>query len=58
MVVVKRINNNAVLCVDSAGHQVVALGRGLASTLSTTPSMTLNRAMLSSCATSTLPIWR
>ena len=30
MVVVKRINNNAVLCVDSAGHQVVALGRGLA----------------------------
>ncbi len=30
VVVVKRINNNAVLCVDSAGHQVVALGRGLA----------------------------
>ena len=30
MVVVKRISNNAVLCVDSAGHQVVALGRGLA----------------------------
>lgn len=30
MIVVKRINNNAVLCVDSAGHQVVALGRGLA----------------------------
>lgn len=30
MIVVKRINNNAVLCVDDAGHQVVALGRGLA----------------------------
>lgn len=30
MIVVKRINNNAVLCVDSADHQVVALGRGLA----------------------------
>lgn len=30
MIVVKRINNNAVLCVDPAGHQVVALGRGLA----------------------------
>lgn len=30
MIIVKRINNNAVLCVDVAGHQVVALGRGLA----------------------------
>ena len=30
MVIIKRINNNAVLCVDAAGHQVVALGRGLA----------------------------
>lgn len=30
MVIVKRINNNAVLCIDAAGHQVVALGRGLA----------------------------
>lgn len=30
MIVLKRINNNAVLCVDPAGHQVVALGKGLA----------------------------
>lgn len=30
MIVLKRINNNAVLCVDSAGHRVVALGKGLA----------------------------
>lgn len=30
VIVVKRINNNALLCVDDAGHQVVALGRGLA----------------------------
>lgn len=33
MIVVKRINNNAVLCIDSAGHQVVALGKGLAKTI-------------------------
>lgn len=31
VIIVKRINNNAVLCVDAKGHQVVALGRGLAS---------------------------
>ena len=30
MIVLKRINNNAVLCIDPAGHQVVALGKGLA----------------------------
>lgn len=30
MIVLKRINNNAVLCVDSSGNQVVALGKGLA----------------------------
>lgn len=30
MIILKRINNNAVLCIDSAGHQVVALGKGLA----------------------------
>lgn len=30
MIVLKRINNNAVLCIVSAGHQVVALGKGLA----------------------------
>ena len=30
MIILKRINNNAVMCVDAAGHQVVALGRGLA----------------------------
>ena len=29
MVIVKRINNDAVLCVDARGHQVVALGRRL-----------------------------
>lgn len=33
MIVVKRINNNGVLCIDSAGHQVVALGKGLAKTI-------------------------
>ena len=31
MIVLKRINNNAVLCVDSAGHRVVALGKGAGS---------------------------
>ena len=30
VIVLKRINNNAVLCIDPAGHQVVALGKGLA----------------------------
>lgn len=30
MIVLKRINNNAVLCIDSSGNQVVALGKGLA----------------------------
>lgn len=30
VIILKRINNNAVTCVDAAGHQVVALGRGLA----------------------------
>lgn len=31
MRVIKRVNNNAVLCVDDDGHQVIALGRGLSS---------------------------
>lgn len=30
MIILKRINNNAVLCIDSAGRRVVALGKGLA----------------------------
>ncbi len=29
MNVIKRINNNAVLCIDGGGNQVVALGRGI-----------------------------
>lgn len=32
MKVIKRINNNAVLCVDGAGNQVVALGKGVCHT--------------------------
>ncbi len=31
MRVIKRVNNNAVLCVDDDGRQVIALGRGLSS---------------------------
>ena len=41
MRIVKRLNNNAVLCVDDDGRQVIALGRGL-STIPLSSDLDLN----------------
>lgn len=41
MRIVKRLNNNAVLCVDDDGRQVIALGRGL-STIPLSSELDLN----------------